>query len=89
MTKKTREEKKLAVVRKKMKFLEQLKRTENLNRQIPQATPHIQEPQEKAKETSEDQLRRTYFIKDLKKSALVILLVSALEIIIYFARINR
>jgi hypothetical protein len=90
MTKKTKEEKIIAAKRKKMKLLQQsTRRAENLNQQTPEVAPQILKPQEKVKETGEDQLRRTYFIKDLKKSLLVILLISALEIIIYFARINR
>ena len=89
MTKKTREEKIIAAKRKKLKLLKQQKRTENLNQQTPEVTPNILKPPEKVKETGEDHLRRTYFIKDLKKSLLIILLISALEIIIYFARINR
>lgn len=89
MTKKTREEKIIAAQRKKLKLLQQSTRAENLNQRIPEVIPQILKSQEKVKETGEDQLRRTYFIKDLKKSLLVILLISALEIIIYFARINR
>lgn len=85
MSRKTKEEKKIADYRRKLKFLHQ---TETVN--IPTETkPTAKIQSEVIKESSENRQRKLFFIKDLKKSLLIICLIITLEIIIYFARMNR
>ena len=85
MTRKTKEEKKIAAYRKKLQLLQEITRAKNIDQPKKVSEP----PNEKTIETIESEPTPIHFIKDLKKSLLVILLISALEIIIYFARINR
>lgn len=84
MSRKTKEEKKIAIYRKKQKLLQRMTKVESTVdlKQINKA------PGDKTKEISESQLRHSDFIRDLKKSLLIIFLIITLEIIIYFVSIK-
>ncbi len=85
MSRKTKEEKKIAAYRRKLKFLSQATTVE-----YPTETKISgKTSSEEIKESSENQQRKLFFIKDLKKSLLIICLIITLEIIIYFVRMNR
>lgn len=88
MTRKTKEEKKLAEYRRKLKLLQQSSNSEKFNVAIKNKNGEATVPKEKTKETNikSDQL---YFKKDFLKSLVFILLIITLELIIYFARMNR
>ena len=100
MSRKTKEKKKIATYRKKLRLLQQITRANN---QIQDTQTQIKKNKEleinnkkpteasieNGKKTMETQAGQTYFIKDLKKSLFIIFLIITLEIIIYFARINR
>lgn len=85
MTRKTKKEKKIAAYRKKLQFLQEISKAKNID----EAKKVSEPPSEKTIETIESQSTPTHFIKDLKKSLLVIFLIITLEIIIYFVSINR
>ncbi|OGK25873.1 hypothetical protein A3A46_02450 [Candidatus Roizmanbacteria bacterium RIFCSPLOWO2_01_FULL_37_13] len=99
MARKTKEEKRIAAYRKKLKLLQQITEVspERINtersrssreREISMAN-EIKPPEiEKTKETADTQPQGLYFIKDLRKSLLIIFLIITLEIIIYFASIK-
>lgn len=98
MPKKTRKEKVIAAYRKKIKLLEQMEKpstpgvTTSFAKSEPigpieDAPPIIIE--EKPIINKEETALKTFFIKDLKKSLLLIGLIIALEIIIYFGTINN
>ena len=88
MTRKTKEEKKLADYRRKLKLLQQSESSESFSKT--EITDHDEhsKPEEKITDRNIDP-DQTFFMKDLKKSLIFIFLIITLEIIIYFARINR
>ena len=89
MTRKTKEEKKIAEYRRRLKFQEQNNKFKNPD---PSKSPNIITDEKTAENPrAPDKVtgRQTYFAKDLKKSLLFICLIITLEIVIYFARMNR
>lgn len=84
MSRKTKEEKKIAAYRRKLKFNHQATMVE-----YPTETKKSGKTSTEIKESSENQQRKLFFIKDLKKSLFIICLIITLEIIIYFVRMNR
>ncbi len=99
MPKKTRREKVIAAYRKKLKLLKQMDKpaTPQLDASFAKGEP-VEEPtsapsplkiEEKYPTSQEDTTLKTYFIKDLRKSLLLIAFIIALEIIIYFGTINH
>lgn len=98
MSKKTREEKKIAAYRKQVKLLQQLS-SPNLSKiqsvkevpavkKIPEEKKIEPQPDTRIKNKSEDHSLKEYFIKDFKKSLFIISLIIALEFIVYFASIK-
>ncbi len=95
MPKKTRKEKIIAEYRKRMKLLQQMNLTspENINLQAEVTDKQIVTPpaklQEMAAEEKTDQSKKIFFIQDLKKSLLFIVIIITLEITIYFGTISK
>lgn len=95
MPKKTRKEKVIAAYRKKLRLLEQMEKpsipevTASFAKSAPAEEPPSAKIEEKYTINKEDATLKTFFIKDLKKSLLLIGLIIALEIIIYFGTINN
>lgn len=97
MPKKTREEKIVARYRKKIRLLEQQAHSpsiETINK-ITKPNPKppiIKEPTQSidkiSASTKTDESLRKFFVKDLTKSLLLIVLIVALEISLYFVRIK-
>ena len=85
MTRKTKEEKKIAAYRKKLQLLQEITRAKNIDQPKKVSEP----PNEKTIETIESEPTPIHFIKDLKKSLVLIFFIITLEIIIYFVSINR
>ena len=87
MSRKTKEEKKLAEYRRRLKHLQQAVQTENLNQ--PKKSNLVEEsrPKEKKSDQVVDPSHK-FFNQDLKKSLLFIFLIITLEFIIYFVRIK-
>lgn len=83
MPKKTRKEKILSAERKKTRLLQQI--SQPITPVVISSSPKIQKPVLDETETG----MKTFFIKDLKKSLLLVGLIIALEIIIYFGTINN
>jgi len=96
MPKKTRKEKALSEQRRKLKLLEQLSQPLSTVASSIDKTDKAS-PKELKTDSSEleftlseaEMLSKKYFLKDLKKSLLLIGLVIALEIIVYFGTINN
>ena len=88
MTKKTKEEKKIADYRRKLKFLHQSTETEITDGAKQADVISKSEAKVKTSDFTGNQSKREFFIKDLKKSLLIIFLIITLEIVIYFARIK-
>jgi hypothetical protein len=92
MPKRTREDKILAQQRKIQKLLATLETPQPLSR--PRATTKIKQPQitnidrQEAPKMETDS-EKVNFVRDFKKSLLLILGIIALEIVIYFASINN
>ncbi|MBI4008841.1 hypothetical protein HY357_01280 [Candidatus Roizmanbacteria bacterium] len=80
MTRKTKEEKKLAEYRRRLK---QAQNSESPNK--PTQTAVISQ----VKPLAVDFPRNNYFFQDLKKSLFMIITIITLEILIYFATINK
>ncbi len=98
MPKKTRQEKVLSAQRKKIKLLEQLIQTRSVDTVSPASPKNVSasptpEKSEKILEKlpvdEKDLALKNFFIKDLKKSLLLIILIITLEIIIYSGTINN
>lgn len=98
MPKKTRKEKVIAAYRKKLRLLEQMEKPSTPEVVTSFAKGEPIEPiedaspvriEEKSTVNKEETALKTFFIKDLKKSLLLIGLIIALEIIIYFGTINN
>ncbi len=95
MPKKTRQEKVLAAYRKKLRLLEQMNQPltpEVVSSSAKNAAiekPSFVKIEEKPTIDREETLLKTFFIKDLRKSLLLVGLIIALEIIIYFGTINH
>lgn len=96
MSRKTKEEKKLANLRKQKILLQQISSTKILHKEITHAP--IKQIEIESKEVKlpdlvelkpEDLSRRNYFVRDLKKSLIIIVGIITLEILVYFATINR
>ena len=96
MPKKTREEKKLSEYRKKMMLLHQLANKPS-SPELKQTTQiknievekEIQPKTNKKNFGSRVEPPKNYFMQDLKKSLIFIGIIITLEIIIYFASMNR
>jgi len=85
MTRKTKEEKKIAAYRKKLQFLQAMTKSK-----IVEEPKKVDQPLNvKAIEAIESQSKPAHFLKDLKKSFVLIFFIITLEIIIYFVSINR
>lgn len=88
MTRKTKEEKKLAEYRRRLKLLKQSSPQEKNTESDSDKTVLSVKNEPKREVSPEDIKQRLHFHKDLKKSLLFISLVITLEIIIYFATIK-
>ena len=84
MSRKTREEKKIAAYRKRLKLLQQINQPESIDQSEKVAKPATP----LTKKTSEIAIKHDFFIKDLKKSLFIIFLIITLEFVIYFATIK-
>lgn len=95
MPKKTRKEKVIAAYRKKLRLLEQMGQPTTPEvitysaKSAPIEEPSSLEIEEKSTIDKEETALKTFFIKDLRKSLLLVGLIIALEIIIYFGTINN
>lgn len=97
MSRKTKEEKKLAQLRKQTKLLQQIDiSTPSLDSPIkqvesgnPTSSDFIKTASDAVEIKPEDLSRKNYFIQDLKRSLLIIAGIITLEILIYFATINK
>lgn len=88
MTRKTKEEKKIADYRRRLKLLKQTTESENPDESRNLETHSEVKKNEETDNLTKDIQQQTYFNKDLKKSLLFIFLIITLEIVIYFARMN-
>lgn len=84
MSRKTREEKKIAAYRKKLQLLKQNTQTGNISVEQPKIKTSVNLDQNHSPSSE----KNNFFIKDLKKSLLIIFLIITLEFIIYFATIK-
>lgn len=84
MSRKTREEKKIAAYRKRLQLLQQINQPKS-NDQSEKVTKPATPLTEKIPETA---VKQDFFIKDLKKSLFIIFLIITLEIIVYFVTIK-
>ncbi|MCL4364129.1 hypothetical protein M1328_02715 [Patescibacteria group bacterium] len=99
MSKKTKKEKIIAAYRKKLRLLQQTNQPTELpnqetvktaNKPEPVETHHQKDEQKKQNETNkEDFVLRKYFFVDFRKSVVFIILIIALEIGIYFAKLIK
>ena len=88
MSRRTKEEKKLAEYRRRLKLLQPTEKTESFAESEKLTSGLEPKPKEKIVELAQDLKQQSYFRKDLKKSLVFILLIITLEIIIYSARIK-
>lgn len=94
MPKKTRSQKVIAAQRRRIRLLEEMTRSTSTEATIPshkktsseQITTKIEE---KFPVDEKEMAPKTFFVKDLRKSLLLIALIIALEIIVYFGTINN
>ena len=84
MSRKTREEKKIAAYRKRLKLLQQINQPESIDQSEKVAKPATP----LTEKTSEIEVKQDFFIKDLKKSLSIIFLIITLEFVIYCATIK-
>lgn len=89
MSKKTKKEKIIAAYRRKMKLLEQKVINEPQEALLTPLTLPVKKITQNRQQPEEENKIRQYFLKDLKKSFMVIFLIITLEIIIYYASINK
>ena len=88
MSRKTKQEKKIAEYRKKLKLLEQLAKHDIPVIKKSNSEPAKSPPKELNTVKPENESKKIYFLNDLKKSSLIILFIITLELIIYFVRIK-
>ncbi|OGK10736.1 hypothetical protein A2767_07010 [Candidatus Roizmanbacteria bacterium RIFCSPHIGHO2_01_FULL_35_10] len=81
MTRKTKEEKKLAEYRRRLKLLGQSAK--------PKIAVEENEPKKNIETISKVKSEQSFFKKDLRKSLIFISLIITLEFAIYFATMNR
>ena len=88
MSRRTKEEKKLAEYRRRLKLLQPTEKTESFAESEKPTSLEEVKTKEKIVKSNQDSQQQSYFRKDLKKSLVFILLIITLEIIIYSARIK-
>lgn len=93
MSKKTKKEKILAAYRKKLRLLEELNKqsTPLTVRSTPSSTFEIKKQNKKTSKIKQYQLDSSpkYFFLDLKKSLILIVIIIALEIGLYFVKLIK
>jgi hypothetical protein len=91
MSRKTKKEKIIADYRKRLKLFSQNQNSPVVieNKQIQPNQKKIARPDKLNRPPSSDIEKNRFFIKDFRKSIFIISLIITLEIVLYFARINR
>jgi hypothetical protein len=94
MPKKTRREKLLSAERKKLKLLQQYEQALNTlniptSKKTAEATTSTAKKQQEIQLDEKDLDEKKFFLQDFRKSLMLIALIIALEIIVYFGTINN